>query len=603
MSSISGHRCYVCAVATAAETLQATLSETLYGALKVLAESISPLSGRKVAVALDVSPTTANDALATLRNAGFATSKQSGRATLWEIAASNPSISAWLEEATPVGKAPSTGSSPYSTGGGGVRLEHSYAACLVAGLLAGDALPEFGDALSVDSIRLQASDVSEADDIFIEGRGAHGEIHRASIAVRRSPALTASDDASVPLLRDFLAIVTDHWSEASAGRWRLVLAVSTNANAITQLAELADLARSLPSGDEMANRLTQPGRTNTGVRDRYGHIQGLVRRASEGVSSANGLTVEELTWRLLSCLATRSLRLERTDRADRTSAVNTLQRMLTNGTPVVADALFSRIEELVGEWASQAAVLTQSVIRRRLSDYGLSRSDRFGAGWAVLDRLGARLRDSIRPALRSGSQSLELARPAERLRLVEAMRLAGASASALAVTGDPDVGKSALSLRAVEALEGESASVASLSLRDLPQGVMELESLFAGITIDDLMAAGDVRPIRLLLVDGAESVLEGKGQVFRAVAAAALRAGVGVVAVTRSDGFRQVRDELTRASELAGSNRLPGEHVVAPLTHDERQALPTTFTTLTRLGSDPRASWLLGRPGLVDALL
>jgi DNA-binding transcriptional ArsR family regulator len=557
-------------MATAEETLQATLSESEYGALKVLAESTGPLSGRKIAAAVGVSPTTANDALSKLSDAGFATSRRSGRAILWQLEVSSPSISEWLAEAMPTERAPLSGSSPYSTGGGGVRLEHSYAACLIAALLVGDALPELGDAVSVDSIRLQASDVSEADDILIEGRDAHGEKHRASIAVRRNPALTASDSASVPLIRDFLAMVTDHWSEASTGRWRLVLAVSTSANAIAQLAELAELAHSLPSGHELTNRLTQPGRTNAGVRARYDHIKSLVEQASDGLPSANGLTAEDLAWRLLSCLSTRSLRLERTDRADRTSAVNALQLVLNDGTPAAADALFSRIEELVGEWAPQAAVLTQSVVRRGLSNYPLSRTARFASAWGVLDRHQTRLRESIRPALRSGQQSLELERTAERDRLLEAMRSVGVSAGALVVTGDPDVGKSALALRAVEALEEEDAAVASLSLRDLPDAVTEFESQLGGCAIDDVMATGEVRPIRLLLVDGAESVLEGKGQVFRTVAAAALRAGFGVVAVTRTDGSRQVRDELTRASELAGSSSAPGEHVVGPLTHEER---------------------------------
>jgi hypothetical protein len=151
--------------------------------------------------------------------------------------------------------APSTGSSPYSTGGGGVRLEHSYAACLIDGFLAGDPLPELGDAVSVDSIRLQASDSSEVDDILIEGHDAHGERHRSSMAVRRNPALTSSDSASIPLFRDFLVVVTDHWFEVSSGRWRIVLAVSTNANAITQLAELAELAERLSSADALADRL------------------------------------------------------------------------------------------------------------------------------------------------------------------------------------------------------------------------------------------------------------------------------------------------------------------------------------------------------------
>lgn len=590
-------------MATADETLQATLSDNEYGALKVLAESSTPLSGRKVAAALRVSPTTANDALATLSEAGFATSKRAGRASLWQVAVSNPLISAWLDEVMPPATGLSTGSSPYSTGGGGVRLEHSYAACLVAELLAGESVSELGDAISMDSIRLQASDVSEADDILLEGRDAQGDLHRSSIAVRRKPALTTRDDPSIPLIRDFLVVVTDHWSEVSAGRWRLVLAVSTTANAITQLAELAELASTFPSGDELANRMAQPGRTNAGVRDRYHHIKALVDQASDGLPSANGLSVDELTWRLLSNLSVRSLRLERTDREDRTVAVRTLQRMLHSGTPAAADALFSRIEELIGEWVPQGAVLSQSVIRRSLSSYPLSRSARFASAWEVLDRLSVRLRESVRPALQSASQSLELGRPAERSRLAEAMRSIGMSAGPLVVTGDPDVGKSALSLRVAEALEEESATIASLSLRDLPHNVMDLEAQLGGSGIDDVMATGEVRPIRLLLVDGAESVLEGKGQVFRAVATAALRSGIGVVAVTRTDGSRQVRDELARSCEVVGSGVAPTEHVVEPLTHDEREALSTTFTALARLSGDQRASWLLGRPGLVDALL
>jgi hypothetical protein len=503
----------------------------------------------------------------------------------------------------PADTSPPPGSSPYSTSGGGVRLEHSYAACLVVGLLAGEAVQELGDALSADTIRLQASDVSEVDDIVIEGRDVRGEVHRASIAVRRNPALTTSDSASVPLIRDFLAIVTNHWSEVSVGRWRLVLAVSTNSNATSELGELAELARNLPSGGELAARLTQPGRTNASLRRRYDHVMGLVGQASDGLPPVNGLGRTELAWRLLSSLSVRSLRLERTDRADRAIAVSTLQRMLGNGTPAAADALFSRIEELTGEWESQAAVLTQSVVRRSLSNYALSRSAGFPTAWAIVDRLGVRLRDSIRPALGTAAQSLELPRPAERSRLVEAMRSVGMSVGALVVTGDPDVGKSALSLRAAEDLEGDGAAVISLSLRDLPYTLTDFESQLGGDAIDEVMATGRTGSVRLVLVDGAESVLEGKGQVFRAVAAAALRAGFGVVAVARIDGSRQVRDELRRAGELAGSGSTPGEYVVDALTHEERQALSTTFTTLARLGSDPRANWLLGRPGLVDALL
>lgn len=590
-------------MATAAETLKATLSDTEYRALVVLAESTAPLSGRKVAAALDVSPTTANNALGTLAEAGFATSEKSGRATLWRLAVSHPSISAWLAEVMPPPTTSTIGASPYSSGGGGVRLEHSYAACLIAGLLAGDALTELGDSLSADSIRLQASDTSEVDDILVEGRDAQGEVHRSSIAVRRSPALARSDSASVPLFRDFLAVIIAHWSTVAAGRWRLVLAVSTNANAITQLAELAELARSIPCGEKLESRLAQPGRTNAGVRNRYEHVKNLVEQAAEGLASAAGLATVDLTWRLLSNLTVRTLRLERTERADRTAAVNSLQRVLHDGTPAIADALFSRIEELAGAWASQAAVLTQSVIRRSLSDYPLSRSPRFASAWAVIDRLGARLRDSIRPTLRSGTQTLELERSVERSRLYSAMQSVGTATGALVVTGDPDVGKSALTLRVAEALQADGAAVTRLSLRDLPSNAPEFENQLGGFAIGDVLAAGDARPVRLIIIDGAESILEGKGSVLQAVAKAALKAGIGVVAVTRSDGSRQVRRTLADSCELAQTSSAPNEHTIGPLAIDESEQLTSTFPSLAPLRGDARTGWLLGRLGLVDALL
>ena len=576
---------------------------TEYRTLSLLAESTTPLSGRRVATALGVAPTTANDALRMLAEAGFATSEKSGRATLWRLAVTHPSISEWLEEVMASANEAATGSSPYSTGGGGVRLEHTYAACLIAGLLAGDAVGELGDSLAVDSIRLQASDQSDVDDILIEGHDRDGEVHRSSIAVRRSPSLTRSDTASVPLIRDFLAVVLDQWATVWAGRWRLVLAVSTNANAVTQLSDLAEIARSTPSGEELEARLAQPGRTNQGTRDRYDHIKGLVEQAADGLAAASGFASVELTWRLLSSLTVRAVRLERTDRADRTAAVNTLQRVLCSGTPATADALFSRIEELVGTWAPQAAVLNQSLIRRNLSDYRLLSSPGFAGAWAVIDRLGLRLRDSIRPSLRAGSETLELERSAERSRIADAMKSAGGSTGSLVVTGEPDVGKSALCLRVAETLQSGDAAVASLSLRDLPQNPSELEELLDGFSLDEVLASGETGPVRIILVDGAESVLEGKAAVLQALSAAALKSGVGVVAVTRTDGSRQVRDILARACELAQIDCVPAELILGSLTNEECGQLAATFPTLARLGNDERAKWLLERPGLVDALL
>ncbi|MGP3536419.1 hypothetical protein ACTU3I_16610 [Microbacterium sp. RD1] len=589
-------------MANAEDVLSATLSENEFASLEVLSRSSAPLSGRKVAAALGVSPTTANDALATLRNAGFAESRAVGRAIMWTLTTENPMISAWLAEIAARLNRESAGSSPYSTGGGGVRLEHAYAASLIARFLAGEPIGEFSDSMVPDTVRLQASDVSPVDDIVLEGVDEGGTTHRTSISVRRAPALAASDTSSVPLFRSFLRVVTDHWAEASVGIWRLTLAVSSNANAITQLQELCNLAASLPSGAELERRLAQAGRTNQYVRDRYGNIKKLVRQASLDLEPNREIGDVELTWRLLSSLSVRQLRFERTDRADRTQAVTALQRAISEGTPAAADALFSRLEELVGEWASQGAVLTQAVVRRSLGDTRLSRSARFAAAWPVFDRLGVRLRESVRPELRVGPVALEFERSTERERLKDVLRSAGSSAGIVVVTGDPDLGKSALALRAVEQLAIEGASVTCLSLGDLPRRVTEFESELGG-GVDDILAASETRPTRLLLIDGAEAVLHDKAQVFRSLANAALKAGIGVVAVTRTDGAKQVRQELMRASELSGTTGSLVDHGVAPLSQDEIAALPMRFSALARLSGDAKSRWLLGRIGLVDAVL
>ena len=45
------------------------------------------------------------------------------------------------------------------------------------------------------------------------------------------------------------------------------------------------------------------------------------------------------------------------------------------------------------------------------------------------------------------------------------------------------------------------------------------------------------------------------------------------------------------------------EHVVDALSTPERAQLVRAVEGLARLHADPRAAWLLGRPGLVDALM
>jgi len=80
------------------EMLQAMLDDTAYRALQLLADTTTAMSGRTVATALGVAPTTATVALRKLRQAGFATSTREGRADRWRLNSVNTVIRSWLQE-------------------------------------------------------------------------------------------------------------------------------------------------------------------------------------------------------------------------------------------------------------------------------------------------------------------------------------------------------------------------------------------------------------------------------------------------------------------------------------------------------------------------
>lgn len=80
-----------------------------------------------------------------------------------------------------------------------------------------------------------------------------------------------------------------------------------------------------------------------------------------------------------------------------------------------------------------------------------------------------------------------------------------------------------------------------------------------------MLTGGATEGIRLLVLDGAEVALEGRAHLLQEITLAALRAGIGVVAVTRTDGARRVSELVGRAAQVAGTTP-PREHVALPLT-------------------------------------
>jgi hypothetical protein len=479
-------------------------------------------------------------------------------------------------------------------------------------LLTGDPVPELGDDATPAAMRFQASPVSAVDDLLITGRTPDGGTRQASVGVRRAPKLIRSDEEkSVPLIASYLKVVSEAWEEIQAGRWRLALAAVPGNSAARQTGELAEIARAT-SGEAAFRAELADGVHDQALRDRLGHLDDLVALAIKPDDSsgkplvdAKGLAAGELTWRFLFSLQrVRELRLEGADTADRTFTVARLRAVVPDGTAAAADILFSKLADLADRYAPAAATVTEATLRRDLSGTPLARSLRYPQAWGVLDRLAAQLADDTRTVLADPTTEVRLDRQEAEQALAADMRAAATGPAALVVTGEPDVGKSALSLRAANELAETGTPVTRLSLRDMPATVLELEGL-TGAPLADVLAAtatgtGDGR---LLLIDGAEAALEGRSQLLTAVATAALRAGLGVAAVTRTDGAGAVSRALADATGTAGLPAGVGEHEVSRLTPAEITQVAAAFPALARVAGEPRAAWLLGRPGLVDLLL
>ncbi|MEU3693170.1 outer membrane protein assembly factor BamB family protein [Streptomyces narbonensis] len=274
-----------------------------------------------------------------------------------------------LREMNMVRAAPSAG--PYATGGGGTVLEHRVGALMLSHLLTGMPVPALGDHITPTHVRFQGNDISRVDDILVRGRSALGTEHLLFVGVRRQPRLVPSEAKSVQLVGAFLDVVVRDWPLLRSGRRRLALAVVSACQPAHQLGELAVVAAAAASPAEFRRRMTEGGYANRAMRGRLVQLDALVAAAlSGGWSEKSGLLPAELTWRLLSRLSVMELRLEGADLSDRTTAVGHLRPLTPLGLAWQADALFSRLVELVGIFAPSGSELDLPTLTAHLD--GLS---------------------------------------------------------------------------------------------------------------------------------------------------------------------------------------------------------------------------------------
>ena len=582
------------------DTLRATLEENAFNALRGLAVSAEPMSGRMMAAVLGVSPTTATVALGKLRDAGFAMSSPEGRAHRWRLNTDNALIRSWLEETRDEPKAPdgAGGSSPYSTGGGGITFERKVAVRYLAHLLVGDGAVELGDGRFVVGVDFQQAPDHSADDLVIHAARADDPEPSLVLAVgvRRSPDLVPGNEPTRKLIRAFVREVTG--APADGPEHRCALIVAGAQEHARQLALLADLAFKQKNAPAFFRLVRTPGKFDTGVRGRLKQVEKLVKLALAdlGVADPGKRLVEERSWDLLSRLTVLMPRLETPDEADWATVANSLILVARGADLFGATQLRDRLVALADEYPPKAATVSLSMLQRDAHTALDSEKRRHRKGWQALSHLHSRA-TAVRDHITSddGSRTLRLDRGRA---AAELLALAGPAAAVVAY-GDSGVGKSALAVAAAAdaAVRAPDATQAlCVNLRHLPATSLTLEA-HLGASVAALLAELSA-PQRILVIDGADAVSEGAENVFRYLADAARQADVTVIAVTASDARQLVRDIV---AECRGGDVV--EYLVPPLTDAEVDKVTAVFGELAALGANPRSRELLRRPVVVDLLV
>ena len=597
---------YDAGVTTTVDLLRGMLGENAYAALEALAGAITPPSGRMLAKDLGVSPTTATAVLEKLREAGLATSSQVGRANRWHLTTDNETLRAWLEEThtdagteTTTGAADTaTGMSPYATGGGGVTFERKVAVQYLAHLLLGTGAKELGDSRTVVGVDFQKAPEHSVDDLVIHAARAD-EIEPSlvlAVAVRRAPNLVKSNELSGKLIRSFVQEVVN--APKGGPEYRAALVVAGRQDHAEQLALLAAEAVVQKDPTSFFGLIRTHRKFPADVRTRLTHIAGLVKLAlvAPGAADPSPKLVEQRTWELLSRLTVLMPRLETPDELDWAPVTNSLIPVARGTDLYGATRLLERLVTLADEYPPKAATVDLSLLRRDAHQVLDSAMRRHRRGWTMLGGLHERAVASARDTIaRDDGRRVHLERgdTAEQL-----LQLVQSPVAAVVVRGDSGVGKSTLVLRTIAdaAHDPDVLQAVCIDLRRLPGTGVELESALGtplAVLLGELSA-----PVRLLVIDGADALVEGKADRFLYLVDAAVRADVNVVAVTANDAQQFVRDTI--------SDRIGAEAATfdVPLLTDAQVAeVAAVFGELSALAADPRSRELLRRPVVVDLLV
>lgn len=470
-------------------------------------------------------------------------------------------------------------------------LEHAHGAFVLAHLLLTDPLPGLGDEYLVTEVAFQAHRLSPVDDALIVGHTRDGNQRSFATAVRRDPVIGPSDDEFLALWSSIVQATRGHEAEIDAGTWRNGLIVAGPHRASRELAELATAARgNLDSTAFRAAVEAGPAR----LKERLRLVDALTARALAG-SGQTETDMSRWAWTVLTGVQSLEMYLEEPDARDRATAIGRLASVAAGADGL---GLWQALTNLASRYVPQGATVNEAMLRRDLVGMvAVARSSRLPHMWAVVDELERQAEIQVRDEVTYQGRSLTVPRDALRASVREAL----ATRPLHVISGEPDTGKSALVQAAVDDLKAQGAAVVAINLRDLPATPGEVMTML-GAGLPALFGGLAVAEQRVLVLDGAEALQEAHRPILLALVSAAAASGIYVTAVGRRDAAPSLERALEDAA--AGTSGLSVTTTgVSGFDEGEVVQLRGIFPELDGIAAEPRAAWLLARPGLVDLLL
>jgi len=437
-----------------------------------------------------------------------------------------------------------TAINPYAGGSGGGTLAHRIATSYLADMLLGAGRPET-DELPVVRVAFQ-TDPDPVDDIRVEAERA-GDRVLVHIAARRKPNFTRRHAKTAELVGTLLDQIDAFRDDEHA---YVAVAFVGMTNPLREVQQLASMARDNSTEAAFHGQVHLPGRLK-GLDNRYDHLTGLVQTARPEAAKED---VRDLVWSLLRRLWILEFRVESDDETDWVDIGNRLNGLARDGR-TGADVRNALHSVCATQFDQKGTDVDRAVVRRKIHAVLAPDRGRSTAAWAQLDEEQKSAFVAVHNSL---AWTLKLPRSKLRGEVQAELAAAGVGPSAVLITGESGTGKSALTLSAAAALAAshEEFQFVALNLRRTRDSVAAL-SRDLGMPLASVLREMSATS-RVLIVDAADAVHEGRGPLLRELAATAHEAGIGLALVTADTAVDEVAGTLAGLYSGPREIEIPG---------------------------------------------